>query len=69
MVKNVLLAQASYQPHHSNMYAIGPYQANKHVFDLNQWGIEFGLLAFDGSNIFGECIDHDWSYAISSKAN
>jgi hypothetical protein len=69
MAKNVLLARANYQPHHSNKYAIGPYQASKHVLDLNQRGIQFGSLAFDGLNTFGEYIDHDWLYAISSKAN
>jgi hypothetical protein len=69
MAKIVSLAWASYQPHHSNKYTIGPYQASKHVLDFNQWGIQFGSLTFKGLNIFGKCIDHDCLYAISSKAN
>ncbi len=67
MAKNVSLAWINCQPHHSSKYAIGPYQASKHALGLNHWGIQFGLLALDGSRIFGECKDHDWSCAISSK--
>jgi len=48
-------------------YTIGPYQTSKRVFDPDQWGIQFGSLALNGLNIFGECIDHDWSCAISFK--
>jgi hypothetical protein len=50
------------------MYTIGPYKVNKHALDLDQWGIQCGTLALDGLSIFGDCIDHDCSCAISSKA-
>jgi len=59
MAQGVSLARASHQPHHSNGYAIGPYQASKCAPDPDEWGIQFGLPALDGPNIFGECIDHD----------
>ncbi len=68
MVQGVLLARASRQPHHSSGYAIGPYQASKCAPDPDEWGIQFGLLAFDGLSIFGERTDHDWSCAISFQA-
>ncbi len=68
MAQNVSLTWTSCQPHHSNGYAIGPYQASKCAPNPDQQGIQFGPLTLDGPSIFGECTHHDWSCAISYQA-